>query len=629
MSKITFADELGIKTFEQLKDHLSTREYWQCFFGNEKFTQILKEAESLFERMTGGTGGILSRHPYFTIHGVSHSRNIIIVLYTMMGELNKNFLEDKQRLTGLEIFCLLLSAYFHDVGMFFELDEEEKKSLSLRQQEDRNYTEESYIRQNHHERSYNVIMKHTSLVKLLDSFNSDLKELVAIVSKGHRKNIDTEEYKAWILEGTKIRTRFLASLLGLADALDLSPERAEKEFYEIHKSTMSELNKAHFLTYINVIKSVALEGSKARSGLTQLDIDIKLNVSSGNSEIQRIQNDYFTKSIVDSLSEEVSRTKCALQEELIELSLKADKSPTSFLEDNSKEMKRVFIASLGDQRTPRYTLDMLPDQISREKWVVMVGNRRKPPDAWAWEDFFVDSSDTQDLYWIFELGLPKDTIILGDSKEEFNEHLFREEKRNLLIIGSPGVNRVSKKANFGSFFRFFSQRTTLENENRFKEQYPFKRMREEYPQIQDNVERLIASWKGASFIGPLENLSVPSKLSEEKTTGIVSLCIHPYCEDRMAILAAGSRYLGTICAIKMLADSQQLQKYPLGGIVKLTIRNDKRGFDVHYSSCDWYSNEYRIEDALEWFRERLIRVDFQKYGYTEEEILTLIRWLYP
>ncbi|VUT25735.1 MAG: heat shock protein 90 [Candidatus Methanolliviera sp. GoM_oil] len=202
-------------------------------------------------------GAILSRIPVifeeYTLHDISHSENVIKNMWKFIPE------EVKAKLNALEIYLLILSAYLHDVGMAVSKDEEDKilkseEFLKFRDKHEREvdliekYKEEGntraaefyekqifmdYIREHHHERSYDYIMNNYNGEKGLKIDDESHARVIAKICRAHRLDIKDLEDKSkfdrdYSLEGNFINLQFLAVCLRLGDTLDADKRRAPK-----------------------------------------------------------------------------------------------------------------------------------------------------------------------------------------------------------------------------------------------------------------------------------------------------------------------------------------------------------------------------------------------------------------
>ena len=140
--------------------------------------------------------------PHLTDHSYHHYKAI------------ENFLDQiipdkiKMEFSPQEIFILLSSALFHDIGMVLSSEE----SISLNE-----------VREKHAERSAFFIMKNAKEF----SINPLLAKVISDICRAHRKpqhlisNID--EFVDY--QGAVVKTRFLGALLSMADGFDILTQR--------------------------------------------------------------------------------------------------------------------------------------------------------------------------------------------------------------------------------------------------------------------------------------------------------------------------------------------------------------------------------------------------------------------
>lgn len=170
--------------------------------------------------------------PYFTSHGIDHSESIEKIIESLIPE-NK-----KQDLNEVELFILLCSIYFHDVGMAVQLEgDEQRENESKREYQQRLES----IRRTHSERAHNFIIekyekfgldKGTALsIAEICRAHSDIKYL----DRPWVYTYDELSQKAHVkaVEKFDVRMLFIAALLRLADELDLDYYRALADLEEI------------------------------------------------------------------------------------------------------------------------------------------------------------------------------------------------------------------------------------------------------------------------------------------------------------------------------------------------------------------------------------------------------------
>jgi len=153
--------------------------------------------------------------PHYTDHSETHCEAVEINL----NELIPNNV--KERMNEYEIFLLLSSVLLHDIGMMCAVKAGEK-------------TED--VRSKHHERSQEFISKN-----LTDLLNSHERLIIGEISYAHVDSVPIERIdhtkiiRHRKLGDTKIRVRFLASLLRFGDACDICHTRTSEEFVGLSK----------------------------------------------------------------------------------------------------------------------------------------------------------------------------------------------------------------------------------------------------------------------------------------------------------------------------------------------------------------------------------------------------------
>lgn len=159
---------------------------------------------------------------YLTDHGEHHSENLVA---------NTNFLLPdvlKQEMGIEEIFILLCSIQFHDIGLLSEkVEGEDWKS----------------IRKDHVNRTYDYIHEY------YQSWGLNRFEAYCIknVCLGHSGDTLFDLPEEMVLHNTKIRIQFLASLLRMADELDLDYTRISPFVSQLKK--IPEESKKHWLKH--------------------------------------------------------------------------------------------------------------------------------------------------------------------------------------------------------------------------------------------------------------------------------------------------------------------------------------------------------------------------------------------
>ena len=220
---------------------------------------------------------ILDRIPVlfeeYTLHDISHSKNVLDNMGKFIPE------KVKENLKAIEFNLLILSACLHDVGMAVsrgEIEEirESEDFLQFRDKHEREiglidkYKEEGntraaefyenqifidFIRDHHHERSFDYIIAHQSGESGLKIDDETHARLVAKICRAHRLDVavleDTSEFdREYSLRGKFVNLQFLAVCLRLGDTLDADRRRAPKilkEFINPRNPTSKEEWEKH------------------------------------------------------------------------------------------------------------------------------------------------------------------------------------------------------------------------------------------------------------------------------------------------------------------------------------------------------------------------------------------------
>lgn len=177
--------------------------------------------------------------PKFTMHGYKHSFNVLELMGKLLINMKVIYEKDGQekiKLTSYEIALLILSAFFHDIGMSVDglLEDVEiergyttfKKNNML---DDEKKLFLKYIRAMHHERVKEFVNKYVKdnnnkLIWIEKNGNRiQIKSDLIIICKSH--NMGEKDLRE-ISANLKRDNKFCAIILRLADILDLDNTRA-------------------------------------------------------------------------------------------------------------------------------------------------------------------------------------------------------------------------------------------------------------------------------------------------------------------------------------------------------------------------------------------------------------------
>lgn len=150
---------------------------------------------------------IKTQFPNFTEHGMQHSLRIINYIYSIMSE------DLKQNISDVEIFCFIMAAFFHDMGMTL-VDVEDKDNQ----------------RTNHHLYAYRPIKNFFEKYMQMLVERRRLEKCIIFVSEAHGRSIeelynDNDFRKIETIEGQVLRYGLLAILLRIGDLMDLEEQR--------------------------------------------------------------------------------------------------------------------------------------------------------------------------------------------------------------------------------------------------------------------------------------------------------------------------------------------------------------------------------------------------------------------
>jgi len=180
--------------------------------------------------------------PDFTLHNVTHSDNIVLLLAT----LHKTF---HFTLSSREAELLAASAYLHDLGMFFSKARWEEDVLPNFRHELKFCPSDSCDRPDKYDLrgksvgeqirlSHNLLSAYWILEVAPDMFDVDVdsRGYIMTLCRGHRvADFNAKActcYRTKAVEGEALRIGILASLLRLADSLDFFSNRTPKPVFE-------------------------------------------------------------------------------------------------------------------------------------------------------------------------------------------------------------------------------------------------------------------------------------------------------------------------------------------------------------------------------------------------------------
>jgi hypothetical protein len=197
---------------------------------------LLDRVEVIKGRAAPFLARITDTFPEYTSHDISHADRVIANLDWLIPD------ACKETLNEYEIFFLLVSCYLHDVGMFvapreraalvescqFRTYRREVKDAQGAIDEDELFRD--FVRRDHHRRSESFIKENWSGPDGGLGFDDEHQaHIVGRICLGHREEdlSDARIFRPQVFYGTNlpVRVTYLAGLLRIADALDITMDR--------------------------------------------------------------------------------------------------------------------------------------------------------------------------------------------------------------------------------------------------------------------------------------------------------------------------------------------------------------------------------------------------------------------
>ncbi|RXK81302.1 HD domain-containing protein [Filimonas effusa] len=167
----------------------------------------------------------ITNFPEFTDHSIDHSKSVLRYVEFVLGE-NLN------QLNVDEAYILIMAGFLHDIGMS---PTNRMKEQILAGEKFKKYGKsfEEYLREFHHEISYEYISTHWENLKIV---NPIYAEAIALVGMGHRvvNLFDFANYNPEfpVKSGNEyVCLPYLAGVLRLADELDITNDRTPDLLY--------------------------------------------------------------------------------------------------------------------------------------------------------------------------------------------------------------------------------------------------------------------------------------------------------------------------------------------------------------------------------------------------------------
>ena len=219
---------------------------------NELDNSLLKKYQDSNNEVELLLGKYDQNFPTYTDHSIKHTENVMNITADLLSK------EEIDNLNSDEIYILMMASLLHDIGMCLPV--ERIKEITLKKSEIHDSIDEideDYIRDVHHELSYDFIVKEFELLKII---NLKYAEAIALVAMGHRKvPLDDDKLyptKYFVRSGRDfVCLPYLASKLRLADELDITnirtPKLLTKYYMPDNERSIKEWNKHISTTQMN------------------------------------------------------------------------------------------------------------------------------------------------------------------------------------------------------------------------------------------------------------------------------------------------------------------------------------------------------------------------------------------
>lgn len=275
--------------------------------------------------------------------------------------------------------------------------------------------------------------------------------------------------------------------------------------------------------------------------------------------------------------------------------------------------------------------------------VVVIGDRREdPPKTMA--DLLAYSVSSSDILFLKHLNIGK-VDILSDKifiLEDFQTLKRKYGNTNLLVIGSPAVNLLSRKINNDSIFHFniskdaknklklqenildnikfdqeslsiyrdilfgatsinellikFKHRPSIDKELKIK----CKNILEQYKSTDlKRWKDLMHEFDRPGIFDPIDNTIHGASPKPYFDYGLISIAKNPFSDSNnfVSVYVAGVHAPGTAHCIKLLSNSSAFAAHPYGGVIEIEIDLYKGWTDRLYSSnVNWQTHPYEEND---------------------------------
>jgi hypothetical protein len=249
-------------------------------------SKLVNDLERIRNRAEPVLAKITETFSDYTIHDIRHSEKVISILsWVIPTELLEN-------MNDYELFFLIASCYLHDIGMadLPELSFENEPFDNIDEKRDS-------IRRLHHIRSEQFINNNFEKLCIEDEHQA---RIIGRICRGHREKIAGDLYsnrEMYTSKNISVNIPMLASLLKLADDLDLTFERTPKIIYDTLKPK-SEVSKDEWARHLSTCGVGCDPQNSSRIIITAKCWDLRIHRALKNLEL-KLQEE------LDSLSDQL------------------------------------------------------------------------------------------------------------------------------------------------------------------------------------------------------------------------------------------------------------------------------------------------------------------------------------
>ena len=322
---------------------------------------------------------------------------------------------------------------------------------------------------------------------------------------------------------------------------------------------------------------------------------------------------------------------------LASLGRSVSKRSSDYLSEETKATALKDIAKALDFVTPRPSIptsrSLTTFPRGFEPMTIVVGDRREEPPVTR-GDLLAGSASTEDVRHILSLGfadprsvIRTDKLMVNTVNEEDLRRVFGST--NLLVVGSPFVNFVSRFVNQSSAFRFgpakvlrtwhqslndlkgvdgveleafatLSQGTGIDAKT-VKEQHLTHDRLSDLERLTDRLrndseeQSLREAYRPNVLLDPVARTSYPAAKGFSVSYGLISLTLNPFADSRkyVALMVAGVHLPGTVQALKALAEAN-FEDRPFGGVIEVVHPSGQ----TEDSWWSWKTPRYSAKDFV-------------------------------